>query len=51
MSAHRSITARKADIQQEAADKLERKTSTSSARQPQSATDRFVKNMASSVGR
>jgi DNA helicase HerA-like ATPase len=37
--------------QQEAAEKVERKTSISSARQPQSATDRFVKNMASSVGR
>ena len=37
--------------QQEAAAKVERKTTASSARQPQSATDRFVKNMASSVGR
>ena len=37
--------------QQEAAEKTERRTTTSSARQPQSATDRFVKNMASSVGR
>jgi DNA helicase HerA-like ATPase len=37
--------------QQEAAEKVERRATTSSARQPQSATDRFVKNMASSVGR
>ena len=37
--------------QQAAAEKVERRASTSSARQPQSATDRFVKNMASSVGR
>jgi uncharacterized protein len=37
--------------QQEAAEKVERRVATSSARQPQSATDRFVKNMASSVGR
>ena len=37
--------------QQAAAEKLERRATTSSARQPQSATDRFVKNMASSVGR
>jgi DNA helicase HerA-like ATPase len=38
-------------LQQEAVDKAERKASASSARQPQSATERFVKNMASSVGR
>ena len=37
--------------QQAVEDKAERKTASSSARQPQSATDRFVKNMASSVGR
>jgi DNA helicase HerA-like ATPase len=37
--------------QQAAAEKLERRATTSSARHPQSATDRFVKNMASSVGR
>jgi DNA helicase HerA-like ATPase len=37
--------------QQAAEEKAERKTVSSSAHQPQSATDRFVKNMASSVGR
>ena len=37
--------------QQAAEEKAERKTASSSAHQPQSATDRFVKNMASSVGR
>lgn len=44
-------TARTEANQREAAEKVERRTTTSSARQPQSATDRFVKNVASSVGR
>ncbi len=43
--------ARTAANQREAAEKVERRATTSSARQPQSATDRFVKNVASSVGR